>query len=71
MISKNLNFKNNLKLIKVEKKLEKKLSKNFLKTIFRLKKDLRNNKKTLNVLDRNFSFNFQISKLKKFKNLKQ
>lgn len=70
MISKNLNFKNNLKLIKVEKKLEKKLSKNFLKTIFRLKKDLRNNKKTLNVLDRNFSFNFQISKLKKFKKFK-
>ena len=41
-----------------------------MKTIFRLKKDLRNNKKTLNVLDRNFSFNFKISKLKKFKKFK-
>ncbi len=66
-----LDFKNNLHLIKSKKvSIINKYSKSFNKIFLELKKDLKNKKKTLNVLDNNFLFNFKISELKRFQKFK-
>ena len=66
-----LDFKNNFHLIKSKKvNIINKYSKNFDKIFLELKKDLKNKKKTLNVLDNNFSFNFKTSELKRFQKFK-
>ena len=54
MISKNLQIKDNIKVKKLKSSLIKKFDKIFLET----KNDIKNTKKTLNVLDKNFKFNF-------------
>ena len=47
-----------------------KLSKEFDKIFFSLKKEIKNKKKTLNVLDDKFTFNFKVKNLEKFKKYK-
>tara|TARA_Y100000816_G_scaffold41431_1_gene26077 strand:+ start:1887 stop:3122 length:1236 start_codon:yes stop_codon:yes gene_type:complete len=70
-VKKILDFKNNLHLIKSKKvSIINKYSKSFNKIFLELKKDLKNKKKTLNVLDNNFLFNFKISELKRFQKFK-
>ena len=66
MISKNLQIKDNIKVKKLKSSLIKKFDKIFLET----KNDIKNTKKTLNVLDKNFKFNFNIADLKQFKKFK-
>ena len=70
MKNKNLDYKNHFKSIKIKKKLKQKLSENFLQIILSLKNDLRDPKKTLNVLNQNFLLNFNILDLAKFKKFK-
>ena len=55
---------------KFEKKTLKVFSKKFDKIFFEIKSDLKNPKKTLNVLANNFKFNFNKKDLKKFKNFR-
>ena len=67
---KNLLTNNNIQ----QKYLDKNILKKFLKRFDKITKDINNDisnpKKTLNVLNKNFKFNFQIKDLKKFKNYK-
>ena len=63
-------FKNNIQLNKNNQKLSKQLYKNFNKVYLSIKEDIKNTKKTLNVLDRKFRFNFATKNLKKFKKFK-
>ena len=69
MINRNLIFKNNNQ-IKSYKVGYKKLSKKFDKIYLGLKSDIKRKNRTLNVLDKNFKFNFKINELKKFKKFK-
>ena len=71
MINKNFEFKNNLNLNGMLKKTTTgKLAKIYEHSINELKKDLKNDKKTLSVLDEKFKFNFKYSDLNKFKKFK-
>lgn len=66
---KNLNFINSFNQIKVGK-IEKKVSTKILNIFSEFSKDIKDNNKTLNVLDKNFKLNFKIKKLQKFKKYK-
>ena len=68
MINKNILIKNNINL-KEKNIINKKISKNFNKIFLKLKEDI-DKKKTISVLDKDYSFNFQLSKLNKFKKFK-
>jgi len=67
---KNLFFKNGIKLEKTKNSSIKKLSKKFDKVFSDIKIEIKNNRKILNVLDKNFKFNFKLKDLKKFKKFK-
>ena len=67
-----LSFENHLKVRNVNKNSYTKLSKKFDKVLFNIKNDLKKDKKTINILDNKFKFNFKtnnLSKFKKFKNI--
>ena len=63
----NLNFKNNLQSNNNKTFNFKKLSRYYEKIFSGLRHELNNNKKTINVLNNKFEFNFKLSDLKKFK----
>tara|TARA_E500000178_G_scaffold50266_1_gene45699 strand:+ start:1514 stop:2731 length:1218 start_codon:yes stop_codon:yes gene_type:complete len=67
---KDLYLKDNIKLKNLGSGSIKNLSKKFDKILLEIKADIKDNKKTLNVLDKNFKFNFKINELKKFKKFK-
>ena len=48
----------------------KKLSFNFKKVISEIHRDINNNQQTLNILNKNFKFNFSVNNLKKFNKFK-
>ena len=62
--------KNNIHKKNLDQKLFKKLSKNFTKIFKEIKSDYKSEKKTLNVLNAKFKFNFHIKDLEKFKKFK-
>ena len=62
----NLNFYNSLGLKNEEKKLNKKINKIFSQLI----DETKNQKKTLNLLNNKYKFNFKISEFKKFRKFK-
>ncbi len=70
MTNTNLFLKTNIQSHHLQSDLLKRLSKKFDKIFLEIKKDIKNNKKTLNVLNKNFKFNFKISDFKKFKKFK-
>ena len=70
MNKKDLYLKDNIKLKNLGSGSIKNLSKKFDKILLEIKADIKDNKKTLNVLDKNFKFNFKINELKKFKKFK-
>ena len=63
----NLNLKNNFGKEKNNKKDIKKKVKDFNNIYQNLIKDFKNKKKTLNVIDDKYSFNFKINELKSLK----
>ena len=69
-MSNNIFLKEHILSKKFEKKTLKFFSKKFDKIFFEIKSDLKNPKKTLNVLADNFKFNFNKKDLKKFKNFR-
>ncbi len=70
MKKKLLDLKNNHYFKSKKKNIFKRYSKNFEKIFLELKKDLKNKKKTLSVLDDQLHLNIKISKLKNFKRFK-
>tara|TARA_X000001036_G_scaffold405114_1_gene412889 strand:+ start:135 stop:1352 length:1218 start_codon:yes stop_codon:yes gene_type:complete len=70
VIKKNFFTKTTITKNHLDKRLSKKLSKNFEKIFGKIKEDTTNEKKTLNVLNENYKFNFDIKDLKKFKKFK-
>ena len=66
MINKNLFLKDNINSINLRGVLSKNLSKKFDKILTKIKDDLKNSKHTLNVLNKNFKFNFKKQDLQKF-----
>ena len=66
----NLITKNYIKDNYINKKKIIKLSKNFTKIIEKVKNDIQDQEKTLNVLSKNYNFNFKIKDLQKFKKFK-
>ena len=70
MNKKNILIKNNIQSYNLNNKLLKKFSKNFQKIIIDINNDIKNTKKTLNVLDEKFKMNFKLKNLSKFKNFK-
>ncbi len=67
MNNKNLSIKNYIESPGLEGKSLKYFSKKFDKIFLEIKSDIKNTKKTLNILDKNFKLNFKIKSLKKFK----
>ena len=65
----NLIFKNNFQPFK--KSFLTKKSKEFSNLLLLLKNELKNKKKTINVLDQDFQFNFKFSQLRKFLKFKK
>ena len=63
----NTNF---LSINSITKRESKNFSKKFEKIILDINKDIKDNKKTLNILNKNFKFNFKIGDLKKYKKFK-
>ena len=70
MTSKNLLFQNKIQSISIKGNLFKNFSKKYNKIYLDLKKDIRNKKSTLNVLDNKLNFNFKIKDLDQFKKFK-
>ena len=70
MIKSNLFIKNNIQQKHLNNNSFRKLSKEFKKIILNINHDIKNTKKTLNVLNDKFKFNFKIKDLKKFKKFK-
>ena len=66
MTTKYLYLKNSLQ----KKNIKKNLSKDFLKFFNELNSEIKNNNKTLNVLNKEFKLNFKLKDLKKFKKYK-
>tara|TARA_E500000178_G_scaffold196049_1_gene194032 strand:+ start:1543 stop:2757 length:1215 start_codon:yes stop_codon:yes gene_type:complete len=60
-------FKNNIQLKNLKSNSRNYLIKRYNKILLEIKKDLKNNKKTISVLDDNFKLNIKIKDLKKFK----
>ena len=63
-------IKNNIQQKYLNNNSLKKLSKEFKKAIFDVNQEIGSTKKTLNVLNNNFKFNFKVKDLKKFKKFK-
>ena len=70
MINTKLYFKDSINLKKTRNVQLKSLSKKFDKIFLEIESDIKNTKKTLNVLDENFNFNFNFKDLNKFKKFK-
>jgi glucose-6-phosphate isomerase len=66
----NLFINNNIQSKNLKKGLMKKLNNNFKKIFLEIKNDIINPQKTLNILDKNFQFNFKTKDLKKFQKFK-
>ena len=67
----NLETENNIQSKYLDKTLLKKLNINFNKIQKKIKKEINNPKFTLNVLDKNFKFNFLVKDFNRFKNFKK
>ena len=67
----NLTYKNNIPKKILDNKSIKDLSRRYHSIFIDTVKDLNNPKKTLNVLNKNYKFNFKLKDLKKFKNFKK
>ena len=67
MIFKNIHIKNSIPIKNFSKKPLKTFKKNYPKILRKIKEDIEDNLKTLNVLNSNFKLNFNIKELKKFK----
>ena len=70
MTKKNIKTLNNIQNQYLDKFLIKKLSKKFDKNFNKIKKDIGDSERTLNIIKKNYELNFKISELKKFKNFK-
>ena len=70
MIKKKILISNNIQNKYLDRNILKRFSKNFTKIIKEVNADINNPRKTLNVLDKKFKFNFKNKDLKKFKNYK-
>ena len=70
MIKNNLNFFNNIQKKNLDSKSIKKFTKLFPKILSKLFTDINSSKKTLNILNRKFNFNFEFKDLEKFKSFK-
>ena len=66
MIKPNLYLSNSFQT----KKIKKSSFRDFLKSIGEIKNKIKNKKKTLNILSKEYKFNFKLSDLRKFKNYK-
>ena len=71
MINNNLFSKNHIHKKYLKNNFIKKLTKNFEQIFFTINKDMKDSKKTLNVLNKEFKFNFKIQDLKNFKKFKK
>ena len=67
MIKNHLFLKNNIQKRHLNNASLRKLAKKFEDINFEISNDIKNKKKTLNVLDNQFKFNFKIKDLEKFK----
>ncbi len=70
MTKENLILKNNIQSSFKKNIMFKELQKNFKKIFLKTKEDVKDLNKTLNILDKNFKFNFKTKDLKKFKKFK-
>ncbi len=70
MNNQNFFLRDQLKSKKLRPYSQKKYSRKFNKIFFEIQKDIKDIKKTLNVLDKRFKFSFKINDLKKFQNFK-
>ena len=70
MTKENLILKNNIQSSFKKNIMSKELQKNFKKIFLKTKEDVKDLNKTLNILDKNFKFNFKTKDLKKFKKFK-
>ena len=70
MNKKSILLKNNINIQNLKGGKIKDLSKNFNRIFLEVKNEIKNTNKTLNVLDRNFKFNFKFKNLKRFKKFK-
>ena len=70
MTAKNLSVKNNIQSRYLYNNLNKKLSKRFKKIIDIVHNEINSDNKTLNILNKNFKFNFKLKDLEKFKKFK-
>jgi glucose-6-phosphate isomerase len=66
----NLFLRNNIQAKYLKSNFLKKLLEEYKKNILDIKNDIGNSKKTLNILDTKFKFNFKIKDLKKFRKFK-
>ena len=66
----NLFLRNNIQAKYLKSNFLKKLLEEYKKNILDIKNDIKNSKKTLNILDTKFNFNFKIKDLKKFRKFK-
>ena len=71
MINSNLNIKNFIKADHINKNLKRIFLRRINHVIKEVEKEIKNKNKTLNILNKNFRFNFRISDLKKFKRFKK
>ena len=67
----NLILKDSIRSKNLNNKMSSRLSFEFEKIFSDIKKEINNNKKTLNVLNRNFKFSFKKKDLDKFKKFKK
>lgn len=67
MTQTDLVYKNNIQIINFKSNSRNNLTKKYNKIFLEIEKDIKNNKKTLSVLDKNFKLNIKIKDLKKFK----
>ena len=70
MNNKNLFLKNNIQSENLKSSSSRYLSKKFEKIILEIKRDIKDVKKTIHILDEKLKFNFKTRNLKKFKNFK-
>ena len=70
MIKKDLFTVNNIQNKHLKKNFLRKYSKEYKKIISGISSEIKNNNKTLNILSKNFNFNFKINDLNNFKKFK-
>ena len=70
MNNNSLSLKNKINPKNLKNRSLGKLNKKFEKVFIAIKKEIKNDNRTLNILDNKFTFNFKIKNLKKFKKFK-